>query len=380
MKKVILLTVLLLIIEQINAQTWSLKASYPLKQTDIDLFVNAHNAIRKAYGCGPVTWDATLASDSQAYANLCKGLTHSAANGAYGENLSYYQATPEPTKGFPYKTMDYHPVSGWYTSEEPFWNCAKNSCNTTTGGMCGHLTQIVWCATTTIGCGVANCLQTGSKNWYIQHAVCRYKSPGNYVGQHPLGDASKCPKQPTTIGPLTPTAPTQPVAPPPTPIAPAPVKPVPPPSNPVAPPTTPVTPPTAPVAPVASPTSTGIWWSGCIANYWPTDSTGKQYQKLTPCAWEPWKDTSSGQTWCCPNPNDENDYSWPCYNLKPGVTTGPCPDGKAASYALAEESASQSTDLPMGAWIGIAIGIAVIIIIIIVVIVIVQKKKNDERV
>jgi hypothetical protein len=139
---------------------------------------------------------------------------------------------------------------------------------------------------------------------------------------------------------------------------------------------TPVPPPVAPVTPAPG----SLWWSGCIADYWPTGADGKQYSKPTPCCWEPWKDTSSGQTWCCPNPNDENDYSWPCYNLKPGVTTGPCPDGKAASYALAEESASQSTDLPMGAWIGIAIGIAVIIIIIIVVIVIVQKKKNDERV
>jgi len=215
----------------------------------------------------------------------------------------------------------------------------------------------------------------------VQNAVCRYKTAGNVVGTHPLGAASKCPVQPTTLGPYTPTAPVPtiaPVNPPPTPVAPVPTKPAPVPTKPAP---VPVAPVTAPVTPVVPPSSSGIWWSGCIANYWPTDpATGKQYQKLTPCAWEPWKDTSSGQTWCCPNPNDQNDYSWPLSNMTPGVTTGVCPDGKAASYALAEESVAPSSELPMAAWIGIAVGIAVIIIIIIVVIIIVQKKKNDERV
>jgi hypothetical protein len=297
MKKVILLTVLLLIIEQINAD--GLISAYTLKPAEQAMFLDSHNAIRKAYNMPPLVWDAQLAADSATYANQCQDnpLKHSAANGAYGENLSYYMATPKPAT-FPYKTMDYHVVTGWYQSEEKNWNCATNACNTANGGMCGHLTQCVWYATTSVGCGIANCridpTSTSTKTWYVQNAVCRYKTAGNVVGTHPLQTASKCPVQPTTLGPITPTAPVPPVNPPPTPVAPvkppttppvapvAPVTPVAPKPSPVA-PVTPVAPIPSPVAPVAPAPGT-LWWSGCICNYWPTDpATGKQYQQLTPC-------------------------------------------------------------------------------------------------
>jgi pathogenesis-related protein 1 len=344
---------------------------YKFSDAEKNLFLNAHNSVRKAWGMTQMlTWDDTLAADSLAYAQQCKvnPLTHSTSNGAYGENLSTYMATPKPAT-FPYKTMDYHVVNGWYP-EEPNYNCQANTCDTTGGKMCGHLTQIVWASTTKVGCGIAYCVSVISgKTWYVQNAVCRYTPPGNYIGQHPLGTngATKCPVYPTKLPPFAP-SPVVPTAPAQTPVAP--VTPVKPPTAPVA----PVTPPTAPVAPV-KPAPTGTWWSGCIADYWPTVN-GVKKQQLTPCCWEPWKDSQGGKTWCTPNCADENDYSWPCYNLG----TAQCPDGKALSYAKAEENADADSGLPMGAWIGIAVGIAVLIIIIIVVIIIVQKKKNDERV
>jgi pathogenesis-related protein 1 len=412
------LSLLLLVIEQINAQSSANllpNGAYSLTPTDQANFLNAHNAVRKAYNLNPLTWDTQLASDSAAYAAQCMDnpLTHSTQSpaGQYGENLSTYMVSPN--QAFPYKSMDYHVITGWY-SEEKYWSCSANTCQS--GQQCGHHTQIVWAATTSVGCGVANCQYTsGGTQWFVQNAVCRYKSAGNIVGQHPLGSASNCPAMPTTIGPLTPTAPV-PTVPPPTPVAPKPA-PTNPPTTPVKPPTTPTTPvkpgpttpvkpgpttpvkpgpttpvtaPTTPVAPKPSPVAPvpvpvapvpvapgTLWWSGCIANYWPTDpSTGQQYQKLTPCAWEPWKDSSGGQTWCCPNPQNEWDYSWPLNNLG----SSQCPDGVAATYALAEENAATSSGLSMGAWIGIGVGIAVVIIVIIVVIIIVHKKKNDERV
>jgi hypothetical protein len=251
MKKVILLAVLVLIvIEQlhVNAQSSANllpNGAYSLTSTDQANFLNAHNAVRKAYNVNPLTWDTQLASDSAAYAAQCMDnpLTHSAANGAYGENLSTYMVSPN--QAFPYKSMDYHVITGWY-SEEKYWSCSANTCQT--NQMCGHHTQIIWAATTSVGCGVANCQYTsGGTQWFVQNAVCRYKTAGNIVGQHPLGSASKCPAMPTTIGPLTPTAPV-PTAPPPTPVAP--VAPVTPPKTPVTPtsPKTPVTP-TKPAAP-----------------------------------------------------------------------------------------------------------------------------------
>jgi len=295
-------------------------------------------------------------------------------------------ARPKPAV-FPYKAMDYHVVNGWY-SEEVYWNCKTSPAGACTNkdsagktGQCGHLTQIIWKSTTTVGCGIASCpgVIISSKDWYVQNAVCRYRTAGNVIGWHPLDPGgttgtTKCPVTPTVLGPFTP-APVNP-SPPVTPITPVtpvtPVKPNPPPVSPVPPPVAPVP------APVAPQTPGTLWWSKCICDYWPTDSTGKQYQQLPPppCSWEPWKDTSGGKTWCCPNPKDEWDYSWPVRNL--GTTD--CPDGKAPSYAKAEENADTNSGLPMGAWIGIACAIAVVIIIVIVVIIIVQKKKNDERV
>jgi hypothetical protein len=294
--------------------------------------------------------------------------------------------------------VDYHVVTGWYP-EEKNWNCKTNVCDTSGGKMCGHLTQIIWGATTTVGCGIAYCtMQSGSTLWHVQNAVCRYKSAGNVIGQNPLGTnaVNLCPVTPTVLGPYNPT-PVAPVTPPLAPVSPAPVKPpttpvtpVKPPTTPVTPvkpsgPTTPVKPPTAPVtpptAPVTPPSTSTVWWSKCLSDYWPTNSAGVQTQQITPCAWEPWVDSAGGKTWCCPNPANEWDNSWPVYNLgAANDATAPCPAGKAPSYARAEESADNDSGLPMGAWIGIAVGIAVIIIIIIVVVIIVQKKKNDERV
>jgi len=186
--------------------------------------------------------------------------------------------------------------------------------------------------------------------------------------------------------PKTPTAPSAPKAPvmapaaPKTPTAPsAPKAPVIAPAAPKA-PTAPVMAPAAPKAPVMAPTApktptappSNVWWSGCVADYWEGST-----QKLRPCAWEPWLDDEPvPDTWCCPNPANKYDYSWPVYNLGQSA----CPNGQAKAFALTEEDASVMTDLPMGAWIGIACGIAVVIIIIIVVVIIVKKKKNDERV
>jgi hypothetical protein len=89
--------------------------------------------------------------------------------------------------------------------------------------------------------------------------------------------------------------------------------------------------------------------------------------------------SATPQTWCCPNPNDEWDDSWPVYNLgKPGDTTAACPYGYATQ--IVSENSAHAGQLTMNDWIYIGVGIAVFVIIVIVIIVIVLKKKNDERV
>ena len=42
----------------------------------------------------------------------------------------------------------------------------------------GHFTQVVWKATTDVGCGWARCV-------FGTFLVCNYKGPGNYEGRFP---------------------------------------------------------------------------------------------------------------------------------------------------------------------------------------------------
>jgi hypothetical protein len=45
----------------------------------------------------------------------------------------------------------------------------------------GHFTQVVWKATTSVGCGRKACNGTGNvSGWYI---VCEYYPPGNVIGE-----------------------------------------------------------------------------------------------------------------------------------------------------------------------------------------------------
>jgi len=387
MMKVVILLILSLV-------TYCSAQAQTLSATDRTNFLNSHNQVRDAYNVPRLTWSNQLESDSAAYAALCKinPLTHSSppSSNPYGENLAYYMVSPQPSI-WPYQPTDYH-VTGstsWY-AEEKNYNCPSNICDTSGGKMCGHLTQIVWRDTTTVGCGFAKCqMVSGSTTFFVQNAVCRYQPPGNMNGNSPLTTNAKtttlCPSYPTTLKPITPTAPVAPTAPTTTPTAPktpttpttptapkaptTPTTPTAPKTPPVAPKTPPVAPKTPPVAPVTPPTApgaVGTWWAKCTCNAWP-----KGYQEIKPCAWEPW--LSGGTTWCCPNPANEYDDSWPVY-----LGTD-CPDGKATALT-AEETADAGGGLSMGAWIGIGLGIAVAVIIVIVIIIVVKKKKSDERV
>ncbi|KAL3843832.1 hypothetical protein ACJIZ3_001235 [Penstemon smallii] len=131
-------------------------------------YVNSHNTPRGQVGVGTVTWNTTLATYAQNYANQritdC-ALTHS--YGPYGENLA---------KGSNSAFSGVSAVNMW-VAEKPYYDYTTNSC--TGGKQCLHYTQVVWRESVQIGCARVQC----TSGWY--YVICSYAPPGNWEGEWP---------------------------------------------------------------------------------------------------------------------------------------------------------------------------------------------------
>ena len=72
-------------------------------------------------------------------------------------------------------------VDGW-AAEESKYNYAKEKFTEAAG----HYTQLVWEATTSVGCGAVNCsnsAENGANGWFL---VCEYSPRGNVNGEFGL--------------------------------------------------------------------------------------------------------------------------------------------------------------------------------------------------
>lgn len=125
-------------------------------------------------------------------------LHSSVGGGAYGQNIDSTGMVPPPNaspgeiasldsstkKWNKAKVLGNSISNDWYKPEEPlFANTYKaygkaNPVETEAGGQFLHFTQIVWKATTKVGCATTYCgssMFAGSLNWFT---VCNYASPG----------------------------------------------------------------------------------------------------------------------------------------------------------------------------------------------------------
>jgi uncharacterized protein YkwD len=121
--------------------------------------LNEHNIKRALHNVPALSWDDTLASYAQNYADQydCSGnLQHS--GGAYGENLALgYTITGS--------------VDAWYSEGDNYDYGAGCS-------VYDHFTQVVWKSTTKVGCGYKNC-----NSYWGTYIVCSYDPAGNFIGQ-----------------------------------------------------------------------------------------------------------------------------------------------------------------------------------------------------
>tara|TARA_R110002124_G_C8974716_1_gene515859 strand:- start:59 stop:964 length:906 start_codon:yes stop_codon:yes gene_type:complete len=129
--------------------------------------LDAHNQLRAEVGVPPLQWSIDLAFQAQLWADkLIKKndgdfvLLHS---GYPGENIvgGWVEGVP-PGQGI---------INAWGTNEKPNFNPATRKCYE--GKICGHYTQVVWRATTKVGCGIG----INANGKYV--LVCNYDPPGN---------------------------------------------------------------------------------------------------------------------------------------------------------------------------------------------------------
>ncbi|KAI9633050.1 CAP domain-containing protein [Dioszegia hungarica] len=154
-----------------SLQTSNLAATGGAPAGDATTLLNLHNSFRAQYGAKALTWSSELATYATNYAGGCK-FAHS--KGPYGENLAAgYGGGYSVTSAF----------NSWANEAAKYdWNAPGFSSAT------GHFTQVVWKATTEVGCGVVSCADgtifSGTQGQKTSYVICEYRKPGNVVGNN----------------------------------------------------------------------------------------------------------------------------------------------------------------------------------------------------
>ena len=135
--------------------------------------LDAHNRYRAEVGIPPLQWSDDLANQAYGWAYQLAStgsFEHSNTQGQ-GENLWM-----GPTS-FSYTQM----VDDWGSERQYFAGGVFPDVSTTGNWLdVGHYTQLVWRDTSLVGCAFVD---GPNGNRYF---VCRYVSPGNFIGQAPF--------------------------------------------------------------------------------------------------------------------------------------------------------------------------------------------------
>ncbi|GAA5864432.1 hypothetical protein JCM1840_000493 [Sporobolomyces johnsonii] len=140
--------------------------------------LEAHNTFRATHNATALTWNTTLADATERWAKECQW-KHSAGSllsGSYGENL--YGSSSDV-----YTATDPAPLNAtagvWAgNDEEAMYDYSKP---TGFSEATGHFTQVVWKATTDVGCFFQTCLGLFTAGQYGVYLVCEYYPAGNVV-------------------------------------------------------------------------------------------------------------------------------------------------------------------------------------------------------
>lgn len=129
-------------------------------------------------GVGPLSWDDSLAATAQAWADACVDME--APAGLIDHNPDRSDGHPwyvgENVFGSSGATSGTEAVNAW-AAESRYYDYATNTCQA--NKVCGHYTQVVWAASTHLGCGISVCPGLT----YGHSIVCDYGPGGNDGGR-----------------------------------------------------------------------------------------------------------------------------------------------------------------------------------------------------
>ncbi|CAE6447762.1 unnamed protein product [Rhizoctonia solani] len=131
---------------------------------EIDAYLKGHNDIRAQHDASSLTWATDLAAAAAKWAENCVWEHSQGQVGEFGENLAAGTSlgAAAAVKMWTDEASEYDPANPQYS----------------------HFTQVVWKATTEVGCAVRTCNNLFSGNsGAVNFHVCEYRAPGNVIGQ-----------------------------------------------------------------------------------------------------------------------------------------------------------------------------------------------------
>ncbi|KAI0732323.1 CAP domain-containing protein [Fomitopsis betulina] len=141
-------------------------SSTDTSSSDIDEYLSDHNTVRAQHGAAALTWNDTLASAAQSWANGCVFEHSGGTLGPYGENLA---AGTGDSYGIDQAIQSWTNEVSSYDPNDP---------------QPSHFTQVVWKATQQLGCAVQNCNGIFPAEYGVAHYyVCEYYPQGNVLGE-----------------------------------------------------------------------------------------------------------------------------------------------------------------------------------------------------
>ncbi|NXA99025.1 PI16 inhibitor, partial [Cnemophilus loriae] len=159
-----------------------LEPSWSLSDEDKKIILDEHNKYRSqvsppARAMMKMTWDRDLEVVAQDHAEKCSW----GQNGGPGRENLFATAS----------TLDVKLAIEQWNKERKFYDLATSEC--VSGQTCDNYTQMVWAATTRIGCGNSSCEKiNGIETENMHLLVCSYYPPGNIENKMPYMEGPSC--------------------------------------------------------------------------------------------------------------------------------------------------------------------------------------------